>query len=217
VHHFEFPHAAQVVQVTRKTHDLSTRRWRAVTLTHAQSGPARLADRPPPGTGRSRTACCTISASPPSPRTPPSCAPGPARRSWPACATSLSSCSAGPGRAGQPRRRPPPPRPRPQSPLAVLGVTPHSASPTDEPDITRERRALLCQETPLIITPLHRPCLLSGSRLRAAVAKRRPLGFQLPVGNRCQSRCSGHTSGAPGQRLHKLVDEVVVAVFSLRQ
>jgi hypothetical protein len=46
---------------------------------------------------------------------------------------------------------------------------------------------------------------------------RRALGFQLPVGNRCQSRCSGHTSGAPGQRLHKLVDEVVVAVFSPRQ
>jgi predicted transposase YbfD/YdcC len=46
VHHFGLPHAAQVVQVTRKTHDLSTRRWRAVTLTHAQSGPGRLADRP---------------------------------------------------------------------------------------------------------------------------------------------------------------------------
>lgn len=31
VHHFGFPHAAQVLQVTRKTHDLRTRRWRTVT------------------------------------------------------------------------------------------------------------------------------------------------------------------------------------------
>jgi predicted transposase YbfD/YdcC len=45
-----FPHAAQVIQVTRKTRDLHSRRWRttivyAVTsLTHAQASPARLAD-----------------------------------------------------------------------------------------------------------------------------------------------------------------------------
>jgi predicted transposase YbfD/YdcC len=50
VHHFGFPHAAQVVQVTRKTRDLRTRRWRTVvvyavtSLTHAQASPARLAD-----------------------------------------------------------------------------------------------------------------------------------------------------------------------------
>jgi predicted transposase YbfD/YdcC len=47
---FGFPHAAQVVQVTRKVRDLQTRRWRTVTiyaitsLTHAQASPARLAD-----------------------------------------------------------------------------------------------------------------------------------------------------------------------------
>jgi predicted transposase YbfD/YdcC len=47
---FGFPHAAQVVQVTRKTRDLRTRRWRTVvvyavtSLTHAQASPARLAD-----------------------------------------------------------------------------------------------------------------------------------------------------------------------------
>jgi hypothetical protein len=41
VGHFGFPHAAQVVQVTRKTRDLKARRWRTVTiyaitsLTHA--------------------------------------------------------------------------------------------------------------------------------------------------------------------------------------
>ena len=50
VHHVGFPHAAQVVQVTRKTRELRTRRWRTVTiyaitsLTFAQASPARLAD-----------------------------------------------------------------------------------------------------------------------------------------------------------------------------
>jgi len=50
VHHFGFPHAAQVIQVTRKTRELRTRRWRTVTiyavtsLTFAQARPARLAD-----------------------------------------------------------------------------------------------------------------------------------------------------------------------------
>jgi predicted transposase YbfD/YdcC len=47
---FGFPHSAQVVQVTRKTRDLGTRRWRTVvvyavtSLAHAQASPARLAD-----------------------------------------------------------------------------------------------------------------------------------------------------------------------------
>jgi predicted transposase YbfD/YdcC len=50
VTHFGFPHAAQVLQVTRKTCELGTRRWRAVTvyaitsLAFAQASPARLAD-----------------------------------------------------------------------------------------------------------------------------------------------------------------------------
>jgi Transposase DDE domain len=54
VSHFRFPHAAQVLQVTRKTRDLqggsSPRRWRTVqvyaitSLTFAQTSPARLAD-----------------------------------------------------------------------------------------------------------------------------------------------------------------------------
>jgi predicted transposase YbfD/YdcC len=50
VNHFGFPHAAQVLQVTRKTHELRTRRWRTVTiyaitsLTFEQARPARLAD-----------------------------------------------------------------------------------------------------------------------------------------------------------------------------
>jgi predicted transposase YbfD/YdcC len=50
VNHFGFPHAAQVIQVTRKTRDLATRRWHTVvvyaitSLSFAQARPARLAD-----------------------------------------------------------------------------------------------------------------------------------------------------------------------------
>jgi predicted transposase YbfD/YdcC len=47
---FGFPHSAQIVQVTRKTRNLRTRRWRTVvvyavtSLAHTQASPARLAD-----------------------------------------------------------------------------------------------------------------------------------------------------------------------------
>jgi hypothetical protein len=50
VNRFGFPHAAQVIQVTRRIRQLRTRRWRTVTiyaitsLTFAQASPARLAD-----------------------------------------------------------------------------------------------------------------------------------------------------------------------------
>jgi predicted transposase YbfD/YdcC len=50
VHRFGFPHAAQVIQLTRKSRELRTRRWRTVivyaitSLAHAQASPARLAD-----------------------------------------------------------------------------------------------------------------------------------------------------------------------------
>jgi hypothetical protein len=50
VNRFGFPHAAQVIRVARKTRDLRTNRWRAVTvdavtsLGSAQARPARLAD-----------------------------------------------------------------------------------------------------------------------------------------------------------------------------
>ena len=59
-----FPHAAQVLQVTRKVRDLGTRSWRttviyAVTsLAHAQASPTRLADYLR-GHWRSRTGCTT--------------------------------------------------------------------------------------------------------------------------------------------------------------
>jgi predicted transposase YbfD/YdcC len=47
---FGFPRTAQVIQVTRRTRDLRSRRWRTMTvyavtsLPHAQASPARLAD-----------------------------------------------------------------------------------------------------------------------------------------------------------------------------
>jgi predicted transposase YbfD/YdcC len=50
VNHFGFPHTAQVIQVTRKTRELHTRRLRTVnvyavtSLPHARASPARLAD-----------------------------------------------------------------------------------------------------------------------------------------------------------------------------
>ena len=59
-----FPHAAQVLQVTRKVRDLGTRSWRttviyAVTsLAHAQAGPAG-SPTTSAATGRSRTGCTT--------------------------------------------------------------------------------------------------------------------------------------------------------------
>ena len=50
VRHFGFPHAAQVLQVTRKVCDLATRKWHTVvvyaitSLSFQQARPARLAD-----------------------------------------------------------------------------------------------------------------------------------------------------------------------------
>jgi hypothetical protein len=147
VHHFGFPHAAQVIQVTRKFGDLRTRRWRTVTvyaitsLTFEQASPARLADyirghwaiEKSEGTGRSRTACTTTAMSP-SLRTAPRSGPAPARRSWPACATSPSACSAGRGRSTSPP-------PSVTTPATLPGPLPASGSPSDEPDIARECRS----------------------------------------------------------------------------
>jgi Transposase DDE domain len=50
VNHFDLPHAAQVLQVTRRVRDLGTRRWRTVvvyaitSLPFELARPARLAD-----------------------------------------------------------------------------------------------------------------------------------------------------------------------------
>jgi hypothetical protein len=43
VRHFGFPHAAQVLQVTRKSRDLHTNRWRTVTVYAITSLPFELA------------------------------------------------------------------------------------------------------------------------------------------------------------------------------
>jgi predicted transposase YbfD/YdcC len=45
VNHFGFPHVAQVIQVTRKTRDLGTRRWRTVPQARSPQWPARAAER----------------------------------------------------------------------------------------------------------------------------------------------------------------------------
>jgi hypothetical protein len=87
---FGFPHAAQVLQVTRKTRDLHTNRWQAVTVYAITSLPFHLA-RPAAwptccvATGPSRR--CTTSATPPSPRTTPGSAPAPPQASWRSCGT----------------------------------------------------------------------------------------------------------------------------------
>jgi DDE_Tnp_1-associated len=134
---FGFPHAAQVVQVTRKTRDLHTNRWQAVTVYAITSLPFHLA-RPARwptwcvATGRSRR--CTMPATPPPPRTPPRSAPAPPRRSWRPCATWSLGCSAGPGRSTSP------------PPCATMPAThadplPPSGSASNETDSTTERRS----------------------------------------------------------------------------
>jgi hypothetical protein len=127
---FGFPHAAQVVQVTRKIRELGTRRWRVVvvyavtSLAHAQASPARLADLlrghwaienglhwvgcdlrrgPLAAAQRQRSAGRGLPAQP--------------RHRRPL-----------PHRAGQPGRCPPPARPRPTPP------------PQDPPDHPRMKR-----------------------------------------------------------------------------
>jgi predicted transposase YbfD/YdcC len=109
VSQFGFPHAAQVLRVTRKTRNLdaSPRRFRTVTVYAITSLPFEQAVQPGSptccaGTGRSRR--CTTSATPASPRMPPRSAPAPLPTPWPACATWSSGCSAGPGRSTSPPR-----------------------------------------------------------------------------------------------------------------
>jgi Transposase DDE domain len=94
----DFPHGTQALRITRRVRSLPSRRWRTVTvyavtnLTAGQASPARLADYV---RGHWASRRCTTSATPPSPRTPPSSAaatrPGP----WPAYATSPLPSSGG--------------------------------------------------------------------------------------------------------------------------
>jgi predicted transposase YbfD/YdcC len=140
VNHLSFPHAAQVLQVTRKTRDLraNPRRWRTVvvyaitSLPFAQASPARLADlirgHWTIENGLHWVRDVTFAEDASQLRT------GPARKSWPACATSPSACSAAPGRSTSPP-------PYATTPATHVDRSPPSGSPLDETDITRERRS----------------------------------------------------------------------------
>jgi DDE_Tnp_1-associated len=130
VHHLGFPHAAQVIQVTRKRtvggSQASTRRrrWQTVTVSaitslgFAQASPARLADLL-----RGHWAIEALHHLRDTTFAEDACkgsAPVPAPRSWRPCPTWPSACSAGPGRSTSP---PPcattpatPPGPWPPSP-----------------------------------------------------------------------------------------------------
>jgi hypothetical protein len=85
VNEFGFPHAAQVIQVTRKRRDLHTNRWQTVTIYAITSLFFEVAAPPAwptccAGTGPSRH--CTTSAMSPSARTPRRSAAAPPPASW---------------------------------------------------------------------------------------------------------------------------------------
>jgi hypothetical protein len=136
VHHFEVLHAAQVVQVTRRTRELRTRRWRTVivyaitSLTFEQASPARLADLlrghwAIEALHHLRDTASTEDAS--QVRT----GAGPHVM---ACLRNLAIgalCPAGPINLAPPSDT---------TPATPPGLWPPSGSASDEPDITRERR-----------------------------------------------------------------------------
>ena len=126
-----FPHASQVLQVTRKTRDLRSRRWRTVvvdavtSLAHARASLARLADLLDGhwlienGLHWVRDVTFTEDASQVRSGTAPQVM---------ACLGNLAlACCA--GRAGQPRRRAPVPQPRPPPTLGDPGDPPRGGYP----------------------------------------------------------------------------------------
>jgi hypothetical protein len=138
VRHFGFPHGAQVLQVTRKTPDLHTNRWRTLTVYAITSLPFELA--PPPAwptcyaaTGPSRR--FTTSATLPSVRTPPRSARMPRLMSWRPCATWRSGCCAERGRSTSPP-------PYAATPATHTDASSPWGSASDETDLTTERRTL---------------------------------------------------------------------------
>jgi Transposase DDE domain len=149
VHHFGFPHAAQVLQVTRKTRQLRTWRWRTVTvyaitsLTAQQASPARLADLlrghwTIESLHHLRDTTFAEDAS--QVRT------GAAPTSWRACATWSSGCSVGRGRSTSPPRCA-------ATPATHADPSPHSGSASDDPDITTERRSPEAPCGPAVLRP----------------------------------------------------------------
>jgi hypothetical protein len=133
-----FPRASQVLQVTRRTRVLRSRRWRTVvvsavtSLAHARASPARLADlvgghwSVENGLHWVRDVTFTEDAS--------QVRSGTARRSWPACATWPLAC-----RAGQARSTSPPH----SGSTAATPTDPWrpSRSGSDQTDITQERQS----------------------------------------------------------------------------
>ena len=96
-----FPHAAQALQITRRTRRLTGRKWRTETsyaVTSLAAGQARPASSPPgsAATVRSRTSS-TGSAMSPSAKISPPRAPAPDPMSWPPSAIWSSASCAWPG------------------------------------------------------------------------------------------------------------------------
>jgi DDE_Tnp_1-associated/Transposase DDE domain len=160
---FGFPHAAQVIQITRMRTvgdwhaSTRRRRWQTVTLYAITSLPFQLASPLAlptccAGTGPSRR--CTTFATSPLPRTPPRSAPAPAPTSWPACATWSSECSASPGRSTSPPRYAATPA-TPSDPWPPLG------SDSDETDVTTDDGALQVAHPPKDRGNLTEACLVS--------------------------------------------------------
>jgi hypothetical protein len=135
VNGFGFPHAAQVLHVTRKTRQLHANRWRAVTvyaitsLPFQLAHPTRLADLL---RGHWAIEALHHVRDTTSPRTTPRSAPAPPPTPWRSCAIWRSGCSVGRSRSTSPPRCA-------ATPATHADPSPASGSASDETDITTER------------------------------------------------------------------------------